>query len=99
MNTEITAYEMNPAEDTLLYGDELREGMLVLPEDETTRYQGSSEDARLRSQRFCTVTRLRDLGEHFTFIGVWVDGFQKSWGAVRKANTWIVKRDSTAREE
>ena len=91
--TVINAYIMNPAEDTILYGSDIREGMLVLPESETVRYMGGSEDQQLRAERFWRVTRLGRRLDMITFIGEQVDGFQRGW-TVLDTNTWIVKRAS-----
>lgn len=98
--TETACYVMNPAEDTLIYGDELAEGMWVLPASPTARSNsGSSEDSVLRGERFRRVTRLRrqaaggGLPELAVFIGEWVDGYLEfhTYGLV---NGWIVKKDS-----
>src|SRR5262249_40378719 len=76
----ITPYQMNPAEDYLAFGDELEDGMLVLREDISARNRAwPSEDEFLRGQRFCRVPRLRCTGDHIAFIGVYVDGQQKSF--------------------
>jgi hypothetical protein len=90
---------MNPAEDMILFGDELAEGMWVLTEDATMRQpHGSSEEEMIRAQRFRRVTRLRRSGGTLIFIGEWVDGYQEvhkyaeDWG-------WIVKREPPAEEE
>jgi hypothetical protein len=102
MTTKIAAYEMNPAEDTLKYGDELREGMWVLPEDRHMRPGvEASEDAQLRGQRFCKVTRLRDVGDGITFIGEWIDGYQSTFGRpkIHKNYAWIVKKDPIAADD
>jgi hypothetical protein len=84
VNSTADVYRMNPAEDTLVYGDQLAEGMWVLPSSPTTRFLGEDEDSRLRAQRFCRVTRLRrepfrfdgEVSEVTVFVGEWVDGYQ-----------------------
>lgn len=96
--TTIAVYRMNPAEDVILFGDELREGMWVLPEDITMRRpNGGDEDSRIRRQRFRRVTRLRrEPGNPglIIFVAEWVDGYQEvhryavSYG-------WIVKKERT----
>ncbi len=87
-------YEMNPAEDVIMSGDDLKDGMWVLHETSYLR-PGSeaSEDERLRGQRFCRITRLKRNGGVITFIGEWVDGYQKTFTVHRDYN-WLVKRDS-----
>jgi hypothetical protein len=94
LNTIVTPYVMNPAEDYLLFGDDIADGMWVLIEDESLRGGfESSEDQCIRGQRFARVTHLRREGEHIRFIAEYVDGFQRS----RKVHTvlaWIVKRDT-----
>lgn len=99
MTTTVASYEMNPTEDVVIFGDQLAEGMWVIPEASYMRSRGSGEDARLRGERFRQVTQLRHLPgqgnipEQTAFIGVWVDGYQEihsmavTWG-------WIVKKDS-----
>lgn len=97
--TEASAYRMNPAEDVIVFGDELEEGMLVLAEEQHARQpHGSGEDERLRAQWFRRVTRLRrepgaapGAPAKVVFVGEWVDGYQEvhryavSYG-------WIVKK-------
>ena len=88
-------YLMDPAEDTILYGDEITEGMWVLPEDPALRREHShSEDERLRGQRFRRVTRLRRQPQHVSFIGEWVDGYKESVTHVHADLAWIVKKSS-----
>jgi hypothetical protein len=94
--TEISVYRMNPAEDRIVFGEELEEGMLVLAEEPGARRpHGRSEDEQLRAQRFRRVTRLRrepGTPEKIIFVGEWVDGYQEvhryavSYG-------WIVKKE------
>jgi hypothetical protein len=92
----VTTYLMDPAEDVILFGDELADGMWVLADDCCSRPPyGGSEDERLHSQRFRRVTRLRREGDLVTFIGEWLDGYQ----ALHQAGStsgWIVKKDSLA---
>lgn len=93
--TRRDAYRMNPAEDRLIYGDELAEGMWVLPEDPQARCtESATEDEHLRMNRFCRVTRMRaaNNGQTIVFIGEWIDGYQKRYSTHRNS-AWIVKRD------
>jgi hypothetical protein len=97
--TTVASYRMNPAEDVVIFGDELAEGMLVLPEDALLRSgaYGSEED-RLRRQRFRKVTRLRvtpryGMDDLTAFIGEWIDGYQERQ-AYAASFAWIVKKDS-----
>jgi hypothetical protein len=87
-------YRMNPAEDTLIYGDELKEGMWVLPSSERIP-SGRDEDSRLRAQRFRRVVRLRRArpggNELVAFVGVWVDGYQQEH-TYAVSHAWIVKK-------
>jgi hypothetical protein len=98
VTTGTALYVMNPATDRVIFGDQLAEGMWVMPESECLR-RGRSEDAALRANRFCRVTALRwppSPGSGYpakvAFIGEWVDGYQSAccyavtWG-------WIVRRD------
>jgi hypothetical protein len=97
--TAVTTYLMNPAEDVIVFGDELADGMWVLADDCCSRPPyGGTEDERLHSQRFRRVTRLRREGDLVTFIGEWLDGYQ----AMHQASTssgWIAKKDSLAADE
>ena len=100
-DTSITVYLMNPAEDEIKFGPELAEGMWVLPEEPNGRMvRADTEDARIRAQRFCRVTRLRTLpspmhngGFKLQFIGVWVDGYQEVV-ATRLSEAWLVKKET-----
>jgi hypothetical protein len=99
VNSTSDHYRMNPAEDTLVYGDELAEGMWVLPESPLARLpHGGDEDSRLRAQRFRRVTRLRRrpyqdsmVSEVTVFVGEWVDGYRQEhlYGI---GQAWIVKK-------
>jgi hypothetical protein len=100
MATEVATYLMNPAEDVILFGADLADGMRVMPEFPGSRARDGSEDGWLRGQRFRRVTRLqapREVGHgippQITFVAEWVDGYQEVYsGAV--GNAWIVKKDS-----
>lgn len=96
----MSVYQMNPAEDTVLFGDDLQEDMWVLSDSPEIRQpRGDNEDIQLRRQRFRRVTRLRirpavgDSPAAVVFVGEWVDGYQEvhSYGVM---NGWIVKKDS-----
>lgn len=97
-DTEVTVYRMNPAEDTILFGDELRDGMWVLADTPAMRRPyGYDDDSRLRSQRFRCVTRLRrepgsDGGpERTVFVAEWVDGYQEVH-SYAVTYGWLVKK-------
>jgi hypothetical protein len=85
-----TGYEMNPEEDIVLYGDELREGMLVLQEYPVYR---CSRDDTDRRQRFRRVLRPRTDDGQVCFIGEWEDGHQEVH-AYGKSIGWLVKKAS-----
>jgi hypothetical protein len=86
------AYLMNPATDTIVFGDELAVGMQVLPENRSMRYDDGSEDSALRAQRFRTIIRIRYAPAQVTFLGEWVDGYQEIWaGAI--THGWIVRKE------
>ena len=97
--TTITRYLMNPAEDIIIFGDELAEGMWVLPESPTARCAANAaEDEQIRGQRFRRVTRLRRItgaggGSMTIFVGEWADGYQEAHRAVG-GTAWIAKKDS-----
>lgn len=97
--TAVSVYRMNPAEDEILYGDELRDGAWVLADDPTLRSpHGKDEDAKIRAQRFHRVNRLRreagygDAPAKVVFIGEWVDGYQEIH-RYAASHGWIVKKD------
>jgi hypothetical protein len=98
--TRVAQYKMNPAEDVILFGDEITDGMWVLPEFAPMRHRGTDdEDAAIRAQRFRRVTRLRrfpasgSLPPQIRFVAEWVDGYAEVYsGSIE--NGWIVKRES-----
>jgi hypothetical protein len=96
------SYRMNPVEDTLVYGEDLKEGMWVLAESprQRTPYHGTSvKDSMIRTQRFRQVSRLRrepasavkGATELIHFTGTWIDGYQASHTA-SPGQPWIVKK-------
>jgi hypothetical protein len=98
MSTAVAAYLMNPAEDVIVFGDELAEGMWVLPEAAWVRSgRGDGEDSAIRAQRFRKVTRLRitpaagATPAQTVFVGEWIDGYQEvhSYAVI---HGWIVKK-------
>lgn len=104
MTETVAAYRMNPAEDEIVFGDELAEGMWVLYEHPDARSSRSApEEDRLRGERFRRVTRLRrkpPIGgapEQVTFIGEWVDGYQEFHSSAI-TNTFLVKKETPGEE-
>ena len=101
MNGTITAYLMNPAEDAVIFGTDLADGMWVLHEGRGARCSTAApEDEQLRAQQFRQVTRLRlERNESFQgglatiFVGEWADGYQETHRVTASA-TWIVKKAS-----
>lgn len=89
----MTHYRMNPAEDQVIEGSEITEGMLVLAESWVMRspcaYGG---DDASRQDLFRKVTKLRHKGELIVFLGEWEDGYQETH-AYHRDYTWLVKRD------
>lgn len=100
--TTTPLYKMNPAEDMILFGDELKEGMWVPCEEPSVRqpYAGG-EDGHLRAQRFRKVTRLRrepaiwENPERTIFVAEWVDGYQEIHDYA-VTHGWIVKKEGAA---
>lgn len=99
MNETVATYLMNPAEDMIVFGEDLAEGMWVLPESHLVRQRPRQpEEVQLRAQRFRRVTRLRKEsnayfqgGRATIFVGEWVDGYQE----VHKYTVdtaWLVKK-------
>ena len=101
--TTIPVYRMNPAEDRIIFGDELADGMWVLCEDWILRTpHGDTEDERIRQQRFRRVTRLRrrpgSHGSIVAFVGAWIDGYQEIH-SYAESYGWLVKKDAAATGE
>jgi hypothetical protein len=89
-------YRMNPAEDAIIAGADLADGMLVRPEGTLT--VDDADIARAAEPRRVTrLVRCADSGYNdgavIEFIGEWPDGYQE---VHRYAVTayWIVRRDS-----
>jgi len=98
MSTDVATYLMNPAEDVIAFGDELAEGMWVLPESPAARPGGrTGEDAAIRAQRFRKITRLRRIPamgatpEQTVFVGEWIDGYQEVH-SFAVSHGWLVKK-------
>jgi hypothetical protein len=99
----VPVYRMNPATDRIIFGDELEEGMLVLPESPTSRGDaGGTEDELIRAQRFRRVTRLRTVTKYGTlftvFVGEWVDGYQEVHGCAI-TTAWLVRKNPAGEED
>jgi hypothetical protein len=93
---------MQPEFEDLVYGTDLRDGMIVLVEDEMMRGDPSrSSDTALvlSSNRWCTVSRLQVIDRGFgqsplvKFIGVYGDGMKRS-RTYDSGYGWIIKRES-----
>jgi hypothetical protein len=102
--TDVTEYRMNPAEDMIVFGDELEDGMWVLTESTMARQpHGYDEDSQIRRQRFRRVTRLRrepgyaSAPDKVVFVGEWVDGYQEVH-AYAVTFGWLVKKDPQPEE-
>jgi len=95
--TQVARYVMNPAEDVVLFGDDLAEGMQVLREDPYARITFEHDPGR--AEQFSRVTRLRLYPETLTFLGEWSDGYQKHIGPVARDRAWIVKKASIPGQE
>lgn len=99
--TDITphAYRLNPETDDLLYGDELRDEMVVLSEedrfDEQMNYAGA-EKFLLKKNRWCAVTKLREEGGAIFFVGLYLDG-TKATHQTEATDGWFVKKSSIAK--
>jgi hypothetical protein len=88
-------YRYDPETEDLIYGEELKDGMVVLCD---VVWRSNENDpwedrALLVKNRRCTVTKKRHQGSSLYFIGLYDDGTK----AVRQSgptNGWIVKKDS-----
>lgn len=93
-------YVANAATDTILYGDQLREGMRVLIEDPLFKELLDDDSdspytigRRSACNQWCEVSALRYKDGIVTFIGLYDDGTMR----IRKYATdyaWIVKVDT-----
>lgn len=103
--TRTIVYLMDPALDEIKFGSELTEGMWVLEEDVNSRpYRISTEEYKIRAQRFRRVTRLTrepcgmfEGGIRVRFIGEWVDGYQEVHEG-RQGAAWLVRKEITEPE-
>lgn len=86
-------YRMNPAEDRIIDGTELAEGMLVLCENWTSRQPHDYDGEDLgRQDQFRKVTKLRHKGELIVFLGEWDDGYQETH-TYHRDYTWLAKKE------
>lgn len=87
-------YEFSPRTDTIMYGEELKDGMFVLPDAIYLRgndsWGGKDEN---RWQQFAQITKLIKRNSVITFIAVWDDCFQQKT-VFHSTHTWIVKKHS-----
>jgi hypothetical protein len=91
-------YDMNPETDDLLFdGTELRDGMVVIPENKYQRdpRRGSHADQWCRATRVTIrPSKINDVPMEFLeFIGVYADGFKAKF-SLGTVNSWIVRKDS-----
>jgi hypothetical protein len=100
------AYLNDPETEELVYGDALRDGMVVLLEETILRANPDNLETRngyeylriLETARWCMVTNVRfspaeRSGRIVKFIGVYADG-TKSSRSYHTDYTWYVKRAS-----
>lgn len=97
MNDTVDVYRMNPAEDVIITGDQLEEGMWVIAADASMRRPyGGSEDDKIRAQRFRRVTRLRrhtmEGQPVVSFVGEWIDGYAEMHPKLNESHAWLVKK-------
>lgn len=99
-------HRLDPATEDLIYGGELKEGMIVFveaspfnvdlkkyfetPEEERSKYD---EEKVEKDHRWCLVTKLSNYGEIVKFIGVYADGTKHS-RMYNRSYAWFVKKDS-----
>lgn len=107
-------YQMDPSEEDVLFGSELRDGMVVLCENDSDRRvlpddylePGVIENlpvgikkSLLTMSRWCTISKFRTKDDDlYAFIGVYEDGLKCVQSS--NANTgWYVKRYSIPTDE
>lgn len=91
-------YRMNPAEEDIIPGRDLRNGMTVLIEDQMAREhvregllrEDYTRSRALKANRWCLVTKLQRRGDILSFVGVYDEGEQIS-RQYNDAYHWIVK--------
>lgn len=91
-------FMMDPTSDDLLYGSELANGMVVLPEDDGYRsgfyIDGEpNEPEKAKNNRWHKISKLETDGKTLRYIGIYTDGqkISHSWGLY---SCWYVKQDS-----
>lgn len=99
-------YLNDPKTESIIFGDELVEGMVVVLEDILFRANPDASDSTDPYEQrkihdtalWCKVTRLRRRYESITFVGEYADGSE----VVRKYDTshsWYVKKASLPHSE
>lgn len=95
----------NLIEETILWGDEVKEDMVVLIADplfreNETRISLADEQELSYTQprydeqnRWCRVTKLRARGDIIAFVGVYADGTMRT-RTYNVGHAWIVKNES-----
>lgn len=99
-------FQMNPSTDDLIFGDELKVGMVVLFEDELlrtdpSREQGPNSDGYwtahiLEQSRWCKVEKIRAHSQNdeiVQFVALYADGTKRK-RTYNKSYAWYVKKDS-----
>jgi hypothetical protein len=101
------SYRMDPETEDVLYGEKLRDGMIVLYADDNRResiphIQKYGTDDGLANallyNRWVTVSDLGKFDENLTFIGVYSDGTKKQH-TFHPKKAWYVKLDSIPEED
>src|SRR6185437_11907081 len=69
-------YVFNPYTDKITRGKYLKNGLLVMPDNDYGRKYGGWGRIEERSQQFARVTQLEVLYDKIQFVGAWDDGFQ-----------------------
>lgn len=93
-------YTNDPQTEDVIYGDDLKNGMIVLlnrrtiHREDPKNIRNENERERLLTQnRYCEVTGLRRRGDLVQFIGVYPGG-TKVDRTYSNSYTWIVRKDT-----
>jgi hypothetical protein len=87
-------YTFDPKTEDMLYGEELKEGMVVLADQGNRSIDESSSSFAKERNRWCEVSKLRydDNTKSFYFMGLYIDG-QKVVRISEAYQGWLVKLD------
>ena len=91
-------YMLDPATEDVLFGDDLRPGMIVVLEDGALRTDPDGPRENPQSSKWCQVDSIRFSenrnGKTVCFTGLYADGMKRMRGVYVTSHGWIVKKNS-----